>query len=153
MKDRQKILLIDQHPEWLKFAQDVLSDEYAVVTLTSYDEAPSIEYEVESNEGFDLIFIGLELATNNLDMLKPLFKQWQFVVVFPVLQENETVRMLFKAGVYDCAPKPYEREGLLKLVANELAEAKLVNGEKTPSPQKTRQEIEKQLKIMLRLEN
>lgn len=154
MKKKKKILLIDQHPEWLDFAQYVLREDYDIVTLSSHDNLLSPQKDIRKVDGFDLIFIGLELATHNLDVLKPLFKQWQFVVIFPVIQENETVRLLFKAGVYDCARKPYDRDGLLKLVADELVLAEFVNGHsKIQSTRKTRQEIQKQLSVMLDLED
>jgi DNA-binding NtrC family response regulator len=123
MKTKHRILLIDQHAEWLEFAQEVLANEYDVVTLHK-NEMGSFRQDISGVNGFDLIFLGLELAANNLDVLKPLFKHWNFVVIFPIIQENDTVRLLFKAGVYDCAPKPYERDGLLRLVAEEIDFAK-----------------------------
>jgi DNA-binding NtrC family response regulator len=149
---KNKILLIDQHHEWLEFAQDVLNDEYEVTTISNYKDISLLQEKTNSINGFDLIFIGLELATNNLAALKPLFKKWQFVVVFPIIQENDTVRMLFKAGVYDCAPKPYEREGLLKLVADELIEAKMANDKTIFSPQE-REKYEKQFANLFKLED
>lgn len=156
MKKRPKILLIDQHPEWLGFAQDVLNEDYDVIAHKNWDNLLSpVKDENTKAGGFDLVFIGLELATNNLDALKPFFKQWNFVVVFPVIETNETVRLLFKAGVYDCARKPYEREGLLKLVADELVIAKVANGKKiAPSPILSSQsgDIAKQLATLLKLE-
>jgi DNA-binding NtrC family response regulator len=129
MKKRPKILLIDQHPEWLAFAQNVLKEHYDVVAHKAWDNAMStVKASARKVQGFDLVFIGLELATSNLDELKPLFKEWHFVVIFPVIETNEAVRLLFKAGVYDCARKPYEKEGLLRLVADELEFAQLANG-------------------------
>jgi response regulator RpfG family c-di-GMP phosphodiesterase len=152
-KRKSKILLIDQHPEWLDFARAVLQEDYEVLALKR-GENLSLENEVSSLDGFDLVFIGLELATNNLDALKPLFKQWHFVVIFPVLQSNDTVRLLFKAGVYDCARKPYEREGLLKLVADELALANIANGHsKFVSSRRTSQELARSLATILKLED
>ncbi len=154
MNKRKKILLIDQHPEWLDFAKEVLEKDYDIVKLSKHNDLLSLQKEVGKTNGFDLIFIGLELVTTNLDVLKPLFKQWQFVVIFPVIQENETVRLLFKAGVYDCARKPYDRAGLLKLVAEELVEAEYINGHSKIVPtRKTQREIEKQLATMLDLED
>jgi DNA-binding NtrC family response regulator len=154
VKNRKKILLIDQHPEWLDFAQEVLGNDYDIVALSGHNDLVSLQKTVGKTNGFDLIFIGLELATSNLDVLKPLFRQWQFVVIFPVIQENETIRLLFKAGVYDCARKPYDRDGLLELVADELALAESVNKrKKVRLNKKTRQDIEKQLSAMLDLED
>jgi len=154
MKRKPKILLIDQHPEWLDFAKGVLKSEYNVSTLTKKDDLLSLRDDASGVEGFDLVFIGLELATTNLDTLKPLFKQWHFVVVFPILQRNETVRLLFKAGVYDCARKPYESESLLKLVADELVVANIANGQqKVLSPKRTLRQAANDLASMLRMED
>lgn len=139
MKKRPRILLIDQHPEWLDFAQGILKNDYEVIVNNSWKNLLSIGRDSTNKvERFDLVFIGQELATNNLDTLKPYFKQWHFVVVFPVIETNKTIRLLFKAGVYDCARKPYEKTGLLKLVSDELVAAKIANGDKkiqrAPSP-------------------
>jgi DNA-binding NtrC family response regulator len=158
MKKRPKILLIDQHPEWLEFAQNVLKEGYDVVAHKAWDNAMStVRESARKVEGFDLVFIGLELATSNLDELKPLFKEWQFVVIFPIIETNETVRLLFKAGVYDCARKPYEKEGLLKLVADELEFAKLANGksniEHAPPTKKIKGDIARKLAAELKLED
>lgn len=154
MKSKNKILLIDQHPEWLRFAQKVLSKDYDIVTLTSHKDILSLQGKKQKSSSYDLIFIGLELATSNLDMLKPLFKEWHFVVIFPVIQENETVRLLFKAGVYDCARKPYERDGLLRLVSDELVAAKLANGSSKIRPKRlSRKELAKQFSALIELED
>lgn len=154
MKKRKKILLIDQHPEWLDFAKKTLREEYEIVTFSRQNDLLTLHKSSKKANGFDVVFIGLELVTQNLDVLKPLFKRWQFVVIFPVIQENETVRLLFKAGVYDCARKPYDSEGLLKLVADELEVADLANGRsKLKITKKNREEIKKQLSIMLNQED
>lgn len=152
MKTKYRILLIDQHAEWLEFAHKVLAKEYDVVILHK-NEMGSFKQDINNVNGFDLIFLGLELATNNLDVLKPLFKHWNFVVIFPIIQENDTVRLLFKAGVYDCAPKPYEREGLLRLVAEEIDFAKQAIEDKTiHSSNRSRKQAIKELGQLLKSE-
>lgn len=132
MAVRERVLLIDQHPEWLQFAKEVLQEQHEAVTATSFEEASEYCTREGQSQEFDLIFVGLDLATSNLSTIAQLSKasssRWRFVVMFPVFQEDETLRMLFKSGVYDCADKPYEREGLLKLVAEELAIAKWLSG-------------------------
>ena len=128
MDTSKRILIIDHHPEWLQFAQEVLQEEYDVLAATSFEEARQCCIQEGRSQEFDLILIGLALATSNLNAIKSLGKQWRFVVMFPVFQEDETLRVLFKAGVYDCTDKPYEREGLLKLVADELSIAMQLNG-------------------------
>jgi DNA-binding NtrC family response regulator len=132
MATTKRILLIDRHPEWLQFAQEVLQEQYNVLTATGFEEAAKCCVGEERSQEFDLIFIGLDLATTNLNTIESLGRQWRFVVMFPVFQEDEKLRILFKAGVYDCADKPYEREGLLKLVADELCRAERLNGIRRP---------------------
>ena len=132
MATRERILLIDKHPEWLQLAAEVLQWQYEVTTAKSFEEASECCLGEKRSQKFDLIFVGLDLATNNLDTIAQLSKvpsgKWRFVVMFQVFQDDKTLRMLFKAGVYDCTDKPYEREGLLKLVAEELAIAKRLGG-------------------------
>lgn len=127
MANPKRILLIDRHQEWLRFAQEVLQDEHEVYTATSFEEAKECCVGDDLSQEFDLIFVGLELATSNLSTIESLGREWRFVVMFPVYQEDEKLRILFKAGVYDCADKPYDRESLLKLVADELSRAELLN--------------------------
>jgi len=128
MSTFKRILLIDRHPEWLQFAHEALQEQYDVLTAPSFEEARECCIQKGRSQEFDLILIGLDLATSNLSTIKAMGKQWRFVVMFPVFQEDETLRVLFKAGVYDCTDKPYEREGLLKLVADELSIAGQLNG-------------------------
>ena len=128
----KRILLIDRHPEWLQFAQEVLQERYDVFTAMSFEEAKKCCIRQEWPQEFDLIFIGLDLATSNLSTIESLGKQWRFVVMFPVFQEDEKLRILFKAGAYDCADKPYDRERLLNLVADELSRAERLNGVERP---------------------
>jgi DNA-binding NtrC family response regulator len=127
MAAMKRILLIDRHPEWLQFAEEALQDQYDVLTATSFEEASESCIQEGRAQEFDLILVGLDLATSNLGTIKSLGKQWRFVVMFPVFQEDETLRILFKAGVYDCTDKPYEREGLLNLVVDELSRAERLN--------------------------
>jgi len=132
MATHKRILLIDRHLEWLQFAQEVLQEQYDVFTATSFEEVRKCCVREEWSQGFDLIFVGLDLATSNLNTIESLGKQWRFVVMFPVFQEDEKLRLLFKAGAYDCADKPYDRERLLQLVADELSRAERLNSVERP---------------------
>jgi len=99
-----------------------------VLTARSFEEVSSYCSQEGHSKVFDLIFIGLDLAIggiDNLSVIESLRKQSRFVVMFPVFQQDETLRVLFKAGVYDCVDKPYEREGLLRLVEGELNMARM----------------------------
>jgi len=132
MATQERILLIDRHPEWLQFAGEVLQEQYEIITAGSFEEANECCIRKGQSQEFDLILVGLDLAANNLATITQLSKApsdgWRFVVMFPIFQQDETLRMFFKAGVLDCADKPYEREGLLKLVADELTLARKLGG-------------------------
>ncbi len=132
MATQKRILLIDRHLEWLQFAQEALQERYDVFTATSFEEVRKWCLPEEWSQGFDLIFVGLDLATSNLSTIESFGKQWRFVIMFPVFQENEKLRLLFKAGVYDCADKPYDPEGLLQLVVDELSRAERLNRVERP---------------------
>jgi len=136
MDTQGRILLIDRHPEWLEFASEVLEGQYEVVTARSLEEANKCCIQQGQSKEFDLIFIGLDEAASNLPAITQLSRisrdGWHFVVMFPVFQENETLRMFFKAGVLDCADKPYESQGLLKLVTDELFLARRLSGIRRP---------------------
>lgn len=125
MVARMRMLLVDRNLAWLQFAEEVLRERYDVLTAMSFEDVSSCCFQGGHPELFDLIFIGLDLATDNLSVIKSLGKQWRCIVMFPVFQEDTKLRVLFKAGVYDCTDKPYEHEGLLKLVEDELHTAKM----------------------------
>lgn len=132
MTRRDRILLIDQRSEWLQFAKEVLQEQYEVVVAQSFQDASECCMREGRSQDFDLVFIGQGLAASNLPAISQLSRSpsdgWRFIVMFPVFQEDESLRMFFKAGVLDCADKPYEREGLLKLVADELTIVKGFSG-------------------------
>ncbi|MCX6032277.1 MAG: hypothetical protein NT169_23660 [Chloroflexi bacterium] len=134
MDTEGRILLVDRHPEWLRFASEVLREQYEVITARSFEEANECCMREGQSKEFDLIFIGLDVAASNLPAIAQLTRipldGWRFVVMFPVFQEDETLRMFFKAGVLDCADKPYESKGLLTLVHDELLLAKRLSGAK-----------------------
>jgi DNA-binding NtrC family response regulator len=149
--NKKRILLIDRHPEWLEFARESLQHDYEVKTLANLEEITISDPGFL--EGFDLTFIGLELATEHLDALKSIFKEWHFVVIFPVFKDDEVLRLLFRSGVYDCATQPYDREGLLSLVSEELARVQILNKSKnTARSHRPRQQAVQDLASILRLE-
>jgi DNA-binding NtrC family response regulator len=133
MGDLERVLLIDQQQNWLKFAKAALHEAgYQVETASSFEEAAACCFETDH---FDLILVGLDQAEANLETIGELKKsktrQWHFVVMFPIRQAPDRLRMVFKAGVFDCVSKPYQRDALLQVVADEIADAKRRNEVKT----------------------
>lgn len=123
-----RILLIDQHADWLKFAEETLRQEgYEVITVVDFDGA----CQRCLDEDFDLIFIGLDQAESHLGALSDLAKNpgrpQRFVVMFPLRQTFDRVRIVLKAGAYDIVDKPYQRDALLKMVADAVHEARQRN--------------------------
>ena len=127
MVARIRLLLVDQHQEWLEFARQVLQERYDVLTAMSFGNVSSSYLQKREPKIVDLIFIGLDLAINNLGAIKSLSNQWRFVVMFPVYQADDTLRVLFRTGVFDCVEKPYECEPLLGLVEDELRTAEVID--------------------------
>jgi len=124
-----RILLIDRHADWLEFAEKTLKQEsHDVVTATDFDEA----CRRCMDDDFDLIFVGLDQAESHLATLSDLAKNpnrpQRFVVMFPLRQTFDRVRIVFKAGAYDVVDKPHQRDALLRMVANAVHEARLRNG-------------------------
>jgi DNA-binding NtrC family response regulator len=129
----ERVLLIDQHPEWLSFAKRTLFEAgYQVETAPNFEQAARCCFEADH---FDLILVGLDQAEANLETIGELKKskpqQWRFVVMFPVRQTPDRLRMVFKAGAFDCVNKPYQRDALLRVVADEIADARRRNSVKT----------------------
>jgi DNA-binding NtrC family response regulator len=123
-----RILLIDRNTGWLKFAEETLRQAgYAVETASDFAKA-----SLRCPEGnFDLIFVGLDQVESHLGTLTDLAKNpsrpWRFVVMFPVRQTFDRVRIVLKAGAYDVVDKPYQRDALLSTVAAVVHEARLRN--------------------------
>ena len=129
----ERVLLIDQHPDWLAFAKKTLLEVgYQVEAAPNFEEAARCCFEADR---FDLILVGLDQAEANLNTIGELKKsktqQWRFVVMFPIRQTPDRMRMVFKAGAFDCVSKPYQKDALLRVVADEIADAKRRNGVKT----------------------
>jgi FixJ family two-component response regulator len=49
--------------------------------------------------------------------------------MFPIQQLPERMRVVFKAGAYDCVDKPFDREELIELVETLQAECVLPQGD------------------------
>lgn len=123
-----RILLVDRHADWLKFAEETLKQAgYVAMTAIDFDQA----YQRCLDEDFDLIFVGLDQAEGHLGTLSDLAKNpgrpQRFVVMFPLRQTFDRVRIVLKAGAYDVVDKPYQRDRLLKMVADEIHEARRRN--------------------------
>lgn len=121
--DTIRILLIDRHDEWLEFAAGVLRQVgYRVTLSTDLDQA----CQLGASSDFELILLGLDYLERHRAMLSHLANRpvhpWRFVVLFPIHQTYEQVRMAFKMGAFDVVDKPYQREALLKMVAAQLSD-------------------------------
>jgi DNA-binding NtrC family response regulator len=121
MNERQKkrLLFIDSHDEWLKFVNKALSEDYDVHTTGIF---ASLSKMAAGGRSFDLIFIGLNIAEQNMSELSDLAQtsMWSFVVLFPGSPDGKVSRIFFKAGVRDLLSKPYDEETLRKMVEEEI---------------------------------
>lgn len=122
------ILLIDRHSQWLDFAKEVLTRAgYKVFSADDFERAA----ERWGDEAFDLILVGLDQAESHLETLNDLARNRahpkRVVVMFPILQTYDRMRIVFKAGAYDVIDKPYDAEALLRSVAEQIANSQHVN--------------------------
>jgi DNA-binding NtrC family response regulator len=133
MDDGQScILLIDRHSQWLNFAVETLTQAgYKVLTASDFDTAAKRWLD----KSFDLILVGLDQAESHLGTLTDLAKNAahprRIVIMFPVRQTYDKVRIVFKAGAYDVVDKPYQADALRSMVAEQIAEARQRN--RTPA--------------------
>ena len=123
MSFEARILIIDRHSQWLEFAVKVLEEVgYEVFVASDFSSA----VDLFINNSFDLILIGLDQAENNLNVIKSIAKDKahpeRIVVMFPVRQTYDRMRIMFKAGVTDTVDKPYQPQVLRDIVAGQLAE-------------------------------
>lgn len=150
MSEKRRILLIDRDQDWLKFAESTLSSIYEVLTESEFDQALRCCIKRDAEPNFDLIFVGLDWATENLDTIRSFSKRWRFVVMFPIIQQGQYLRILFKSGAFDCTDKPNDGKRLLELVKEQIDRAKLLNGTWRPTPtlQSSDSGVERLLEIL-----
>jgi len=125
---QSSILVIDRHSGWRKFAEETLKQAgYEVAAASRLEEA----VERWLDESFDLILIGLDQAESHLGTLSDLAKNpahpRRIVVMFPIRQTYDKMRIVFKAGAYDVVDKPYQADALRSMVAEQIAEARQKN--------------------------
>lgn len=131
-KSRQKgyILLIDHDEDWLASAQPVLEAlGYVVETARSTKEVLGPEDKI-----YDLILMNWTQADQERVLLERLARPESdnprcVVVMFPIQQLPERMRVVFKSGAYDCVDKPFDREELIELVETLQAECVLPQGD------------------------
>lgn len=127
-KSKQKghILLIDHDEAWLEFAQPALEAfGYVVKTARSTKEVLDLEDKV-----YDLIIMNWAQADQERLLLHRLARSEssnprRVVVISPIQQLPERMRVVFKAGAYDCVDKPFDRRELVELIETLQAECVL----------------------------
>jgi len=122
----KKLLFIDPHKDWLKLVKSTLKPpEYDAMI------SPTLDFllKIDANEHFDLVFIGLQLAKQNIKTISGLALSytWRFVVLFPGFPDQKTARIMFKSGIRDISSKPYDAESIKKMVEEEIAYVKKKN--------------------------
>jgi DNA-binding response OmpR family regulator len=121
-----RILLIDDEPDWLKFAAVVLRDDgYLVATAQSVSEAVRLQQESR----FELALLDSHLVEHQPQSfqevaLAPKGKSPPIVIMFATELTTDKMRWGFKLGARDCVDKRYDRRSLLALVQEQFAEGK-----------------------------
>lgn len=114
---RGHILLIDHDEEWLRSTELVLQAlGYAVQIARNTKEALALEYMA-----CDLVLMNWIQADQAQVLLRHLVHRESdnprcVIVMFSIQQLPERMRVVFKAGAYDCVDKPFDQEEVIKLV-------------------------------------
>jgi DNA-binding NtrC family response regulator len=132
MSDQGRVLVIDRHSQWLDFA-------VATLIEAGYEVLSASDFEMASKRwrdaSFDLILVGLDQAESHLSTMSDLAKDRvhpkRIVVMFPIRQTYDRMRIVFKAGAYDIVDKPYEAAALQSMVAKQISEARQKNRSST----------------------
>lgn len=119
----ERLLFVDPRQDWLDFVKSALSCLYEVHTAQDFCV---LSDSLKQEQVFDLIFIGLNSAQDNIEMLSDLAQKsrWRFIVLFPGFPDRNTFRIFFKAGVWDLLSKPYDIETLREVVKEQIKHMK-----------------------------
>jgi DNA-binding response OmpR family regulator len=116
-KYKGSILLVDHDEDWLKSAQEALAARgYKADAVVSAQDALEVV-----DDKYDVILMNWILAEQERVLLEQLARPRSenprvVVVMFPLQQLPGRMRLVFKAGAYDCVDKPSDRQELLELV-------------------------------------
>jgi DNA-binding NtrC family response regulator len=119
-ENSKRLLFIDANKEWLDFVDATLSN------IKGYDATVVKELNLsdaeDTNYHYDLVFIGLNYAKDNIDSLKQLAQtsKWHFIVLFPGFPDGKTARIFFRAGMRDLLSKPYDPISLKDVIEKEI---------------------------------
>lgn len=132
------ILLIDNQQDWLTFAKNVLEDAgFCTVTASSLEEAQ--QQFAASLDDFPLILVDLNSVEENIALFQEFARtesshKRPLVVLFPTELTPMNMSRIFRLGVFDCVNKQYGKQGILKLVEEQLADYHAEQEEPPPLP-------------------
>jgi DNA-binding NtrC family response regulator len=117
-----RLLFVDSQTKWLAFVMSTLANLFHVRTTARFDFLVQAQEEARD---YDLVFLGLGLARENMEALRSLIEstRWAFVVFTPGYPEKSTARALYKLGVRDVIAKPYDQQSLTNVIRDEIEHA------------------------------
>jgi DNA-binding response OmpR family regulator len=116
-----KVLVIDQNIYWTEWAAQVLlKGGHEVQVVGSLESA----VDLLNRESYNLVLIGADVAKERMTLIRELASRphdpIRFLVLYPVRASYSVLRLLWRAGVSEIQPKPYNNKELLEMVASEL---------------------------------
>jgi DNA-binding response OmpR family regulator len=115
------IIFVDAQTDWLNFAVKVL-EQYGIEAWGTSDISRVNRYIASRTTSKPyLVFVDRAFFEQEFDKLIGLARSKKrriFVValLYPHVALDNTMRICFKAGAYDCADKPYSKQSLLNLI-------------------------------------
>jgi DNA-binding NtrC family response regulator len=113
---KQRILIVDDQPEWVEFAKDELR-EYKLEVATSSEAAlPKLE-----KERYDLIITNIR----RLDVLQAIAEKYpdNHVVVMTISPSTQEAATAYRLGAMDYFPRSFRSQSVLVVVEEAMRKA------------------------------
>jgi DNA-binding NtrC family response regulator len=113
---KQRILIVDDQPEWVEFAKDELREYKLEVVKSSEAALPKLE-----KERYDLIITNVR----RLDVLQAIAEKYpdNHVVVMTISPSTQEAATAYRLGAMDYFPRSFRSQSVLAVVEEAMRKA------------------------------
>jgi DNA-binding NtrC family response regulator len=113
---KQRILIVDDQPEWVEFAKDELREYKLEVAKSSEAALPKLE-----KERYDLIITNVR----RLDVLQAIAEKYpdNHVVVMTISPSTQEAATAYRLGAMDYFPRSFRSQSVLAVVEEAMRKA------------------------------
>jgi DNA-binding NtrC family response regulator len=113
---KQRILIVDDQPEWVEFAKDELREYKLEVAKSSEAALPKLE-----KERYDLIITNVR----RLDVLQTIAEKYpdNHVVVMTISPSTQEAATAYRLGAMDYFPRSFRSQSVLAVVEEAMRKA------------------------------